>query len=29
MLEAQSVMIEAEVGGASVFVFDVERFEQL
>ena len=29
MLEAQSVMVEAEVGGASVFVFDVERFEKL
>lgn len=29
MLEAQSVMIEAEIGGASVFVFNVERFEQL
>jgi uncharacterized protein YaaQ len=29
MLEAQSVMIEAEVGGASIFVFNVERFEQL
>lgn len=27
--EAQPVMIEAEVGGATVFAFDVERFEQL
>jgi uncharacterized protein YaaQ len=29
MLEAQSVMIEAETGGATVFVFPVERFEQI
>lgn len=29
LLEAQSAIIEAQVGGASVFVFDVERFEQL
>jgi uncharacterized protein YaaQ len=29
ILEAQTVMIEAEIGGATVFVFDVERFEQL
>jgi uncharacterized protein YaaQ len=29
MLEAQSVMIEAEVGGASVLAFEVERFEQI
>jgi uncharacterized protein YaaQ len=28
-LESQPVMIEAEVGGATVYVFDVERFEQL
>jgi uncharacterized protein YaaQ len=28
-LEAQSVMIEAEIGGATVYVFNVERFEQL
>lgn len=27
-LEAQPVMIEAEVGGAAVYVLDVERFEQ-
>lgn len=29
IFEAQPVMIEAEVGGATVFVFPVERFEQL
>ena len=29
ILEAQTVMIEAEIGGATVFVFDVERFEHL
>ncbi len=29
MLEIQPMMIEAEVGGASVYVLDVERFEQL
>lgn len=29
LLEAQSVMIEAEVGGATVYLLDVERFEQL
>ncbi len=28
-LETQPVMIEAMVGGATVYVFDVERFEQL
>lgn len=28
-LEAQPVMIEAEVGGANIYVLDVERFEQL
>jgi len=28
-LEAPTVMIEAEMGGATVYVFDVERFEQL
>lgn len=28
-LEAQPVMIEAEVGGATVYVFNVQRFEQL
>jgi uncharacterized protein YaaQ len=27
--EAPTVMIEAEVGGATVYAFDVERFEQL
>lgn len=29
LLEVQPVMIEAEVGGATVYVLDVERFEQL
>jgi len=29
LLEIQPVMIEAEVGGASLYVLDVERFEQL
>ena len=29
MLEIQPMMIEAEVGGAAVYVLDVERFEQL
>lgn len=29
MLEIQPVMIEAEVGGATVYVLNVERFEQL
>jgi len=29
IFEAQPVMIEAEVGGATIFVFAVERFEQL
>lgn len=29
MLEIQPVMIEAEMGGATVYVLDVERFEQL
>jgi len=29
LLEAQPVMIEAEVGGATIYVLDVERFEQL
>ena len=29
LLEIQPVMIEAEVGGATVYVLDVERFEQL
>jgi uncharacterized protein YaaQ len=28
-LEIQPVMIEAEVGGATVYALDVERFEQL
>ena len=28
-LETQPVMIETEVGGATVYAFDVERFEQL
>ena len=28
-LEFQPMMIEAEVGGATVYVLDVERFEQL
>ena len=28
-LSTPVVMIEAEIGGASVYVFDVERFEQL
>lgn len=28
LLEVQPVMIEAEVGGATVIVLDVERFEQ-
>ena len=28
-LEIQRVMIEAEVGGATVYVLNVERFEQL
>jgi uncharacterized protein YaaQ len=28
MIQSQPVMIEAEVGGATIFVFDVERFEQ-
>jgi len=27
--EAPTVMIEAEIGGATVYAFDVERFEQL
>lgn len=26
---AQPVMIEAEIGGATIYVFDVERFEQI
>jgi uncharacterized protein YaaQ len=29
LLEIQPVMIEAEVGGATVYVLDVERFEPL
>jgi uncharacterized protein YaaQ len=29
LLEIQPVMIEAEVGGATVYTLDVERFEQL
>ncbi len=29
LLEIQPVMIEAEVGGATIYVLDVERFEQL
>jgi uncharacterized protein YaaQ len=29
LLEIQSLMIEAESGGATVYVLDVERFEQL
>jgi len=29
MLEIQPMMIEAEVGGAAVYVLNVERFEQL
>jgi len=27
-IEWQPVMVEAEVGGATIYVFDVERFEQ-
>jgi len=29
LLEIQPMMIEAEVGGATVYVLDIERFEQL
>lgn len=29
MFQGQPVMIEAEVGGAVIYTFDVERFEQL
>ena len=29
LLEIQPMMIEAEVGGATIYVLDVERFEQL
>ena len=29
LLEIQPVLIEAEVGGATLYVLDVERFEQL
>jgi len=29
LLEIQPMMIEAEMGGATVYVLDVERFEQL
>lgn len=29
VFETHPVMIEAEVGGATIYVFDVERFEQL
>ncbi len=29
LLEVQPVMIEAEVGGATIYVLDVERFEQV
>jgi uncharacterized protein YaaQ len=29
LLEVQPVLIEAEVGGATVYVLDVERFEQV
>ena len=28
MIQSQPVMIEAEVGGATVFAFDVELFDQ-
>jgi uncharacterized protein YaaQ len=28
-IQGQPLMIEAEVGGATMFTFDVERFEQL
>lgn len=28
MIQSQPVMIEAEVGGATIFIFAVERFEQ-
>jgi uncharacterized protein YaaQ len=29
ILEVQPIMIEAEIGGATVYAFDVERFEQI
>lgn len=29
LLEVQPVMIEAEVGGATIYVLDIERFEQV
>ncbi|MBN1888192.1 MAG: cyclic-di-AMP receptor [Thermoflexales bacterium] len=29
LLEVQPVMIEAEVGGAMIYVLDIERFEQV
>lgn len=29
LLEIQPLMIEAEIGGATIYVLDVERFEQL
>ena len=29
LLEIQPMMIEAEVGGATIYVLDIERFEQL
>ena len=29
LMQGQPLMIEAEVGGASIYVVDVERFEQL
>jgi len=29
LLEVQPVVIEAEVGGATIYVLDIERFEQL
>jgi len=29
LLEIQPVMIEAEVGGATIYALDIERFEQL
>ena len=28
LLQGQPLMIEAEVGGASIYIMDVERFEQ-
>jgi uncharacterized protein YaaQ len=29
LASAQTVMIEAETGGAAIFIFDLERFEQV